>query len=116
MPSPGQVLEQLMATIESRRDHPPERSYTNSLLQGGVPKIGKKILEEASEVVEAAGETPGDEQRAHVVYEAGDVIYHLFVLLAQQQIPLSDVASELARRFGTSGLDEKASRKPSGGS
>jgi phosphoribosyl-ATP pyrophosphohydrolase len=98
-----------MAVIEDRKANPPAKSYTTSLLAGGVPKIGGKITEEAREVVEAAGE-PGDDGRAHVIYEAGDLLYHLFVLLAHREIKLEEVEAELARRFGVSGLDEKASR------
>ena len=98
-----------MAIIEDRRANPPEKSYTTKLFNGGVPKIGEKILEEAAEVVEAAGES-GEEGRKHLVYEAADLIYHLFVMLGYHQIPLAEVEAELARRFGVSGIDEKASR------
>lgn len=113
MNSPSQVFEQLMSVVESRRDAPPARSYTTKLLEGGVPKIGAKILEEAGEVVEAAQEPSGAEQRAHFIYEVGDLLYHLFVLLGHQRVSLKEVSDELARRFGTSGLDEKLSRTPS---
>lgn len=98
-----------MAVIEDRRANPSEKSYTNRLLEGGVAKVGAKVTEEAAEVVEAAGE-PGDEGRAHTVREAADLVYHLFVLLGVRDIPLAEVEAELARRFGISGLDEKASR------
>ena len=101
------ILQTLMETIESRRDNPPERSYTNDLLTGGVAKIGGKIMEEASEVVEAAGE---DDQGKHLTYEAADLLYHLMVMLAHNRVSLSQVENELARRFGISGLDEKDSR------
>ncbi len=111
MSSPGDVFEQLMAVIEDRRENPPARSYTTTLFQGGVEKIGAKILEEAQEVVEAAGEPSGDAQHEHLIAESGDLLYHLFVLWGHQQIDISEVAAELARRFGTSGLDEKASRQ-----
>jgi phosphoribosyl-ATP pyrophosphohydrolase len=103
------IFAQLMAVIEDRRDHPPEKSYTTTLLAGGVDKIGGKIREEADEVVAAARE-PGDAGRAHTVREAADVVYHLFVLLAHRRVDLADLEAELHRRFGTSGLDEKASR------
>ena len=98
-----------MAVIEDRKANPSDKSYTNRLLAGGVAKIGAKVTEEAGEVVEAAGE-PGDEGRAHTVREAADLVYHLFVLLGIRDIPLAEVEAELARRFGISGLDEKASR------
>jgi phosphoribosyl-ATP pyrophosphohydrolase len=103
------VLQQLMAVIEDRKVNPPAKSYTTTLFAGGVNKIGAKIAEEAAEVVEAAGE-PGEEGRQHLVREAGDLLYHLFVMLAHRDTPLSDVEAELAKRFGISGIDEKASR------
>ena len=106
-------LADLMATIEDRKAHPPAKSYTTTLFAGGVPKIGEKIVEEAAEVVEAAGE-PAEAGRTHLIREAADLIYHLFVMLAHRDVRLSEVEAELARRSGTSGLDEKASRpKPS---
>ena len=110
------ALVQLMETIESRKKGPPQKSYTQSLLDGGVSKIGAKIVEEAHEVVEAADEhsaNPDSDSaaRQHVVHECADLIYHLFVLMAHQDVSLNDVQNELARRFGISGIDEKASRK-----
>lgn len=102
-------LDQLEATILSRQANPDEKSYTSKLLAGGVPKIGKKILEEAGELVEAAGE-PEEEGRQHTIYEAGDLLYHTLVLLASRGVRLVEVETELARRFGVSGLEEKASR------
>ena len=103
------ILAQLMAVIEDRKNNPPAKSYTTTLLAGGIPKIGGKITEEAAEVVEAAGE-PGDEGRSHLTLEAADLIYHLFVMLAHRDVKLASVEAELAKRFGISGLDEKASR------
>lgn len=105
------VLAALMAVIEDRRANPPEKSYTTKLFKGGVPKIGEKIMEEAAEVVEAAGEE-GEEGRQHLIYEAGDLIYHLMVMLGHREITLAEVESELGRRFGVSGIDEKAARDP----
>lgn len=106
---PQTILARLMATIQDRKAHPAEKSYTAKLLAGGVPVIGDKITEEAAEVVEAAGE-PGDEGRQHLVREAADLVYHLLVMLAHRDAGLADVEGELARRFGISGLEEKASR------
>lgn len=105
------VLGKLMQTIVDRRDNPPAKSYTNSLLAGGVTKIGGKIVEEAAEVVEAAGE-PDEEGRQHLIREAADLTYHLFVMLAHRRVDLAEVEAELAKRFGISGIDEKASRPP----
>ena len=107
------VLLQLMQTIQDRKANPPERSYTTRLFQGGVPKIGEKIVEEAAEVVEAAAEAESDsgvEGHNHLVYEAADLIYHLFVMMGHCKVDLSEVEAELASRFGISGLDEKESR------
>jgi phosphoribosyl-ATP pyrophosphohydrolase len=105
------VLAQLMQTIADRQANPSATSYTNKLLAGGVPKIGSKITEEAAEVVEAAGE-PGDAGRSHFVYECADLTYHLFVMMAHKGVALNELEAELARRFGISGLAEKASRPP----
>ncbi len=105
------ILQQLMDTIYRRKAEPSEKSYTCKLLAGGVAKIGGKITEEAAEVVAAADES-GDQGRQHLIYEAGDVLYHLFVLLAYRDVKLEEVEAELARRFGISGLDEKAARGP----
>lgn len=103
------VLHQLMAVIQDRKANPPERSYTTSLLAGGCAKIGAKIMEEAQEVVEAADE-PGGDGREHLVYEAADLIYHLCVLLGYRDVGWDAVESELGRRFGICGLDEKEAR------
>jgi len=101
-----------MAVIEDRRAHPSEGSYTAKLFAGGVERIGEKICEEAAEVVDAARAAESPEAHAHLIYEAADLIYHLFVMLGFRQISLAEVEAELARRFGISGLAEKAARPP----
>lgn len=103
-------LSRLMQTLHDRAKQLPEGSYTTKLLQGGSAKIGGKILEEARELIEAADEQ-GQQGRDHFVYEAGDLIYHTLVMLAWRGVDLEEVAAELARREGTSGLVEKASRQ-----
>ena len=108
--SPNDVLSQLFAVVEDRKAKLPEKSYTTELFRGGLERIGGKVTEEAGEVAAAARE-PGEAGRAHVIGEAADLIYHLFVLMVARDVCLADVAAELARRFGISGLDEKASRK-----
>ncbi|HEV3005269.1 MAG TPA: phosphoribosyl-ATP diphosphatase, partial [Pirellulales bacterium] len=95
---------------EDRKAHPSEQSYTSTLLAGGPAKIRKKLVEEAAELFEAAGE-PGEAGREHVIRESADLVYHLFVLLAHRGVTLADVETELARRFGTSGLEEKGKRE-----
>ena len=103
-------LDQLEQTIAERKAAATaDKSYTAKLLAGGIAKIGPKVTEEAAEVIEAAAE-PGEEGRQHTVREAADVLYHLLVLLAKRDVKLSEVESELARRFNMSGLEEKASR------
>lgn len=104
------VLLRLMAVVQDRKQNPPPRSYTSSLLAGGVASIGAKVLEEAAEVVEAAGE-PGEAGREHLAREAADLVYHLLVLLAYRDTDLTAVEAVLAERFGISGIDEKESRK-----
>ena len=103
------ILGRLTAIIEDRKRKRPAGSYTTTLLDGGIDVIGAKVCEEAGEVVEAARTFEGDRGSA-VVREAADLVYHLLVLLACCGLSLSDVEQELARRFGVSGLDEKASR------
>ncbi len=102
-------LDALEQTILARQSASDKKSYTAKLMAGGVEKIGRKIMEEAAEIVEAAA-VPGEEGRKHTIYEAGDVLYHLMVLLASRDIRLAEVEAELARRFGVSGLEEKAKR------
>jgi phosphoribosyl-ATP pyrophosphohydrolase len=106
---PETTLARLMAVIEDRKAHPSDRSYTSVLLAGGATKIRKKVVEEAAELFEAAGEVDAA-GREHVIRESADLVYHLLVLLAQRDIALTDLEAELARRFGTSGLDEKGAR------
>jgi phosphoribosyl-ATP pyrophosphohydrolase len=105
-------LDQLEATIRQRQQAgEADKSYTAKLLAGGVAKIGPKVTEEAAEVVEAAAE-PDEAGREHTIREAADVVYHLMVLMAARGVELAEVERELARRFGMSGLEEKASRGP----
>jgi phosphoribosyl-ATP pyrophosphohydrolase len=107
----GAVLAELEGVIASRKGGSPARSYTSRLLAGGVATIGGKVTEEAGELVQAAA-AEADER---VVAEAADLTYHLLVLLAARDVPLVSIADELARRFGVSGLDEKAARPAKAG-
>ena len=102
----GETLESLEHVILSRRSEPADRSYTSKLLSGGAPLIGAKVTEEAEELARAAAGETGD----RVVSEAADLLYHMLVLRAFRDVPLASVEAELSRRFGMSGLDEKASR------
>ena len=100
------TLEQLAATIEARRTADPDSSWTAKLLAQGADKCAEKFGEEAIEAIIAA--VKGD--RENLTAEAADVLYHLLVMLAAQDIKLADVLAELDRRVGTSGIEEKASR------
>ncbi len=104
---PDDVLSRLFKVIESRKGADATTSYTAKLLAGGAPKIGKKINEEAAEVVIAAL----TEGKDAVTRESADLLYHLLVMWADQGIQPKDVFDELALREGISGIDEKNSRK-----
>lgn len=106
------VLRRLMTVIQQRQAQRPTHSYTTQLFDGGIARIGAKVREEAEELLEAAAGT-GDQRAAHVIHEAADLFYHLLVLLAATDVSLDQVEAELARRFGVSGLEEKASRSTS---
>ncbi len=108
---PLDPLIRLRDTLADRATSRPAGSYTTKLMDGGPETIGGKIREEADEMIQAAGE-PDAAGREHFVYEAGDLIYHAMVLMAWKGVGIEEVAAELARREGTSGLVEKASRKP----
>ncbi|MBB04472.1 MAG: phosphoribosyl-ATP diphosphatase [Pseudooceanicola sp.] len=100
------ILEQLAATIEARKGADPDSSWTAKLLSKGPEKCAEKFGEEAIEALIEA--VKGD--RAGLTSEAADVLYHLLVMLAARDVPLSDVLAELQRREGTSGIAEKAAR------
>ena len=104
---PSSTLDDLFKTIAARKTASPDSSYTASLLARGTEKCAQKLGEEAVETVIAA--MKGDAQE--LTSEAADLIYHLFVALAEQDISPEDVYAELARREGMSGLAEKASRQ-----
>lgn len=110
MAAPSEVLQNLFATIESRKGADAETSYTASLFAGGAALICRKIGEEAIEVtVEGLkGDGPA------LVRESADLLYHLMVLWADAGVTPEDVYAELARREGVSGHEEKASRNKGG--
>jgi phosphoribosyl-ATP pyrophosphohydrolase len=100
------TLNKLAAVLESRKGADPASSYVAGLYAKGLDAILKKIGEEATEAVMAAK----DGGRDKVVHEIADLWFHTLVLLAQQGLKPDDILSELERRFGVSGIDEKASR------
>ena len=101
------VLSELSETLESRKNAAPDSSYVASLYDKGLDEILKKIGEEATEVVIAAKSG----EKTAIIHETADLWFHTLVMLAQQGLSPDDILSELARRFGLSGLEEKASRK-----
>lgn len=100
------ILHQLHTVLEDRKNAAADSSYVASLYHKGLESILKKVGEEATEVVIAAAQ--GDKEQ--IIYETADLWFHTLVLLAQQGLAPDDVLQELARRFGLSGHDEKASR------
>jgi phosphoribosyl-ATP pyrophosphohydrolase len=103
----GRILDELFETLAARKGADAEKSYTAKLFARGRGKIAQKLGEEAVETVIAAlSETPD-----RVVLESADLLYHLLVLWADCDIAPYQVWNELESRIGTSGLDEKKSRK-----
>src|SRR5256885_6663516 len=99
----GPALDRLWQVIQSRRGADPQTSYTARLFARGRAKIAQKLGEEAIEtVIEGVGDNP-----AALVGESADLLYHLLVLWAAAGVSPADVAAELTRREGTSGIAEK---------
>ncbi len=103
------ILLRLMEVLVSRKDASPESSYVAGLYHKGLDSILKKIGEESAETIIAA--KSGDKQQ--IVYETADLWFHCMVMLAQQNLDVRLVLEELERRFGVSGIDEKATREQS---
>jgi len=100
------VLARLADTFEQRKSADPRDSYTAALLNAGSDAILKKVGEESIEFILAA---KGDDN-AHLIAEAADVWFHMLVLLSHKGLGPDDILSELNRREGVSGLEEKANR------
>lgn len=100
------ILERLAQVLEERKQAEPDSSYVARLYAKGLDAILKKIGEEATETVMAAK----DGDPARITAEVADLWFHCLVLLAQQGLGPDQVLAELDRRFGLSGITEKASR------
>ena len=100
------ILLALARVLEERKGTSADSSYVASLYDKGLDTILKKIGEEAAETIIAAKD--GDPKK--VIYETADLWFHCMVMLADQGLSPTDVLTELERRFGLSGLDEKAAR------
>ncbi|MFW5648985.1 MAG: bifunctional phosphoribosyl-AMP cyclohydrolase/phosphoribosyl-ATP diphosphatase HisIE [Candidatus Alkaliphilus sp. MAG34] len=89
------IIERLYAIITDRKENPKENSYTNYLFDEGLDKILKKIGEESAEVIIAAK----NPDRNELIYETGDLLYHLLVLLKEKNVVPEEVFAELSSRF-----------------
>ena len=101
------ILKKLAETLEARKGADPQSSYVAWLYAKGLDAILKKVGEEATETVLAAKSG----ERAKIIHETADLWFHTLIMLAQTGVKPDDILAELDRRFGVSGLDEKASRQ-----
>lgn len=104
------TLAALAAIIEERKQASPESSYVSKLQHAGLNKILEKVGEEAVETILAARDTELSGETDKLIAETADLWFHTLVMLSQLNTGPEAVLQELERRFGTSGLDEKASR------
>lgn len=109
------TLERLAAVLAERRDADPQSSYVAQLHHRGLNKILEKVGEEATETLLAAKDVKADDEQSRqaLVGEVADLWFHSLVMLSHLEVDHRAVLDELARRFGISGLDEKAARQPS---
>lgn len=103
------VLNELAKVLEERKGADPESSYVASLYSKGIDKILKKVGEESAETIIAAK----DGDKSQIIYETADLWFHTLVMLAHLDLSPNEVLAELERRFGLSGIVEKAARNPS---
>jgi phosphoribosyl-ATP pyrophosphohydrolase len=104
------VLKQLAQVLEQRKQSSVDESYVASLHQKGLNKILEKVGEESVETILAARDAEQSGDNSKVVYETADLWFHSLVMLSHLDIDVDDLFNELERRFGLSGLDEKANR------
>jgi phosphoribosyl-ATP pyrophosphohydrolase len=106
------VFEILGDILEERKNAAADSSYVASLYHKGLNKILEKVGEEATETIIAAKDAERSGDNSDVIYETADLWFHSLVALAQLGERPETVIEELKRRFGLSGLEEKASRQP----
>ncbi len=109
------TLQQLHQTLEARKQASPDDSYVASLYHKGLNKILEKVGEEATETILAARDAEVSGDKAHLISETADLWFHSMVMLSKLDCSPNDVLKELERRFGLSGLEEKAARQKTGG-
>ena len=100
------IIEKLTDVLKERKNADPASSYAAKLYRKGIDNVLKKIGEEFTEYVIAVK----DGEKSHIIYEAADLIFHLYVSLIHEGIAPMEVYQELERRFGVSGIEEKNSR------
>ena len=101
------IFKKLEKILEERKSATADQSYVSSLYDKGTESILEKIREESEEVINAVNQ----EGREEVIHEVADLWFHLLVLLRYENITIDEIESELDKRFGISGHDEKASRE-----
>lgn len=100
------ILQQLSVILEQRKQADPDSSYVASLYAKGMDGILKKVGEESAETIIAAK----NDSDHDLIYETADLLFHVMVMLSARGLDYTAVLDELGRRFGLSGLEEKASR------
>ncbi len=100
------ILKKLEQVLEDRKSSKSNESYVSSLYTKGTDEILKKIGEESAEVIMAAK----DGEKDKIIYEVADLWFHTLVLLRHKDIEVDKIQDELSKRFGLSGLEEKANR------
>ena len=103
------ILKKLTETLEARKKDDPTKSYTASLYRDGLEAILKKVNEEAFETIIAARQ--GNDKE--LIHEVADLWFHTLVLMAHKNLSAEDILNELAKREGTSGIEEKENRSKS---
>ena len=103
------ILKKLTETLEARKKDDPTKSYTASLYRDGLEAILKKVNEETFETIIAARQ--GDNKE--LIHEVADLWFHTLVLMAHKNLSAEDILNELAKREGTSGIEEKENRSKS---
>ena len=103
------ILKKLSETLEARKKDDPTKSYTASLYRDGLEAILKKVNEEVFETIIAARQ--GDNKE--LIHEVADLWFHTLVLMAHKNLSAEDILNELAKREGTSGIEEKENRSKS---
>ncbi len=104
------ILTELTRTLEARKQAAPDSSYVASLHQQGLNRILEKVGEECTETLLAAKDAERSGDTEHLIAETADLWFHTLVMLSHLGQDADAVLNELARRFGLSGLDEKARR------